>query len=159
MQPITANAQSRFLVCVDNQPESRTALRLACLKAAARGIAIDLLHVLAPADFQTLGIIAERMQGERRGEGELLLKGLAEEARAHGVEPGLLLREGAVGEEIIAAVQADPRINLAIIGTAHQTAGRGTLAAWLAGQLGSKLFVPLLMIPGNLTDQQLQALV
>ncbi len=34
-----------------------------------------------------------------------------------------------------------------------------TLAAWLAGQLGHKLFIPLLMVPGNLTDHQLQSLI
>ena len=33
------------------------------------------------------------------------------------------------------------------------------LASWLAGQLGGKLLTPLLMVPGNLTDEQLQQLV
>ncbi len=150
---------TKYLVCVDSREESRVALRLACMKAAASGGSVDLLHVITPADFQTLGAIADRMREERRGEGEQLLKNLSEEANRYGITPSLLLREGAAGDEILAAAFEDPNINMIVIGIAQHGSGRGTLAAWLAGQLGSKLFVPLLMVPGNLTDQQLQALV
>ena len=45
---------------------------------AARGGAVDLLHVMPPADFQTLGSVADRMKEERRAEGEQLLTKLAE---------------------------------------------------------------------------------
>jgi nucleotide-binding universal stress UspA family protein len=150
---------AKYLVCIDNREESRIALRLACMKARMRGSSVDLLHVIIPADFQTLGGIAERMREERRAEGEQLLKTLSEEANRYGIVPSLLLREGSVGDEILAATRDNPDINIIVIGIAQQSSGRGKLAAWLAGQLGSKLFVPLLMVPGNLTDQQLQALV
>ncbi len=129
------------------------------MKAHRRGSSVDLLHVITPADFQTLGAIADRMREERHNEGEQLLKTLSEEASRFGIVPSLVVREGAVGDEILAAALDDPGVNIIVIGVAHQSAGRGKLAAWLAGQLGSKLFVPILMVPGNLTDQQLQALV
>ena len=150
---------AKYLVCVDKREESRIALRLACMKARARGSSVDLLHVITPADFQTLGVIADRMREERRGEGEQLLKSLSEEANHYDIVPSLLLREGPVGDEILAVTQGDPDINIIVIGVAHHSAGRGKLAAWLAGQLSSKLFVPVLMVPGNLTDQQLEALI
>jgi nucleotide-binding universal stress UspA family protein len=151
---------AKFLVCVDQRPESKVALRLACMKAAARGGAVDILHVVPPADFQTLGSVAERMREERRGEAEQVLKTLADEAAAaHGITPSLMLREGAAGEGILAAALEDADVNMLVIGIAQQSSGRGTLAAWLAGQLGVKLFIPLLMVPGNLTDQQLLSLV
>jgi hypothetical protein len=69
------------------------------------------------------------------------------------------LRYAKTGDEIVATVLSDPDINMIAIGVAHHSAGRGKLAAWLSSQLGSKLLVPLLMIPGNLTDQQLQGLI
>ena len=150
----------KYLVCVDGRDESRVALRLACLKSNARGHRVAILHVTAPADFQTLGTIADRMREERKIEGRKLLSTLAEEAFAtYGIRPDMLLREGSAGDEIVTTVTADPDINMIAIGVAHHSAGRGKLAAWLASQLGSKLFVPLLMIPGNLTDQQLQTLI
>lgn len=151
---------SKFMVCVDRKEESKIALRLACQKANARGSEVCMLHVISPADFQTLGAVADRMREERREEGLQLLSDLAEVAYAtYGIRPATLLREGAVGEEIIAAVQDDHDVNIIALGIAEESSGRGKLTSWLASQLGSKLYVPLLMIPGNLTDQQLHALV
>ena len=151
---------NKYLVCVDSREESRIALRLACMKSNARGHKVTLLHVIAPADFQTLGTIADRMREERMQEGQQLLDTLAEEAFAtYGIRPEKVLREGAAGDEIVGTIAVDPDINMIAIGVASHTSGRGKLTTWLASQLGSKLFVPLLMIPGNLTDQQLQSLV
>lgn len=152
---------TKYLVCVDGREESKAALRLACMKANARGSEVCMLHVIQPADFQTLGAIADRMREERKAEGLELLAALAEEAYGtYGIRPASVLREGSVGDEIIAAAQEDASVNMLALGVAQAHAtSRGKLAAWLASQLGSKLYVPLLMIPGNLTDQQLQTLV
>jgi len=151
---------SKYLVCVDGRDESRIAVQLACMKSNARGTRVCLLHVIAPTDFQTLGTVADRMREERKAEGQALLDNLVEEAfSTYGVRPDILLREGGAGDEILAAAFEDADINMIAIGVAQEHSGRGKLAAWLAGQLGSKLFVPLLMIPGNLTDQQLQSLI
>jgi len=151
---------TKFLVCVDNREESKIALRLACMKANARGSRVCMLHVTQPADFQTLGAIADKMREERKAEGMELLSTLAEEAFAtYGIRPDMVLREGSAGDEIIAATFEDPDVNMIALGVAHHIAGRGKLTAWLASQLGNKLYVPLMMVPGNLTDQQLQAIV
>lgn len=150
----------KYLVCVDSREESHTAFTLACMKAKARGGMVALLHIIAPADFQTLGAIADRMREERQKEGEQLLKKLSDEASAiFGIMPESVLREGPTGDEIVAAALDDHDIIMVAIGIASQTAGRGKLAAWLASQLGGKLLIPLLMVPGNLTEQQLQSLV
>lgn len=163
-QPLYPGGQqhpARYLVCVDRRPESKVALRLACLKAKMRACAVDMLHVLPQVDFQSLGSVEERMREEQQQEGNELLQSLAAEAATlYGVAPHALLREGPTGDEILAAVTTDPHINVLVIGIAQQTtSGRGKLASWLAGQLGSKLFIPILMVPGNLTDQQLESLI
>lgn len=150
----------KYLVCVDNREECRAALKLVCMKAAARKGMVDMLHVTPPADFQTLGAIADRMREERKREGEELLKTLADEAyAAYGIRPAPLLREGAIGDEVIAAALADADVIMVVIGIAASGSGRGTLASWLALQLGQKFPIPLLMVPGNLTEQQLQTLI
>lgn len=150
----------KYLACVDPREESLVCLKLACMKAKTRGGTVVLLHVIQPADFQTLGTVADRMREERQAEGEQLLKRLSNEAAtAYGIAPATLLREGEIGEEIIEAANADADIIMVMIGSAHHTSGRGSLAGWLAGQLGSKLLTPLLLVPGNLTDEQLRNLV
>jgi len=150
----------KYLVCVDKREESRVALRLAYMKAKARGHQVNILHVITPGDFQTIGTVAERMREEQQKEGQKLLDTLAENAMSvYGLQPTTLLREGTVGDEIVATLAEDPNINMLVIGVAHQSSGRGKVTAWIAGQLGNKIFVPVMMIPGNLTDQQLQGLI
>lgn len=150
----------KYLVCVDEKPESQVALRLACVKAAARGGTINLIHVVPPADFQTLHAVADRMNAERRAEAEALLQRLSAEAfAASGLVPVLILREGAIGEEIIAAALDHHDATMLVLGVGEHSASRGRLTAWLAAQLGSRLLIPLLLVPGNLTDQQLETLI
>ena len=149
----------KYLVCVDGREESLVALRLACMKAQMRNGKVDMLHVIAPADFQTIGAIADRMSEEQQEEGKKLLKKLANDASvAYDVTPRIFLREGSSGDEILAAINEDVDITMVVIGVT-QSKSRGKLSSWLAGQLGSELLTPLLMVPGNLTDQQLEALV
>jgi hypothetical protein len=153
-------APPKFLVCVDQHEESVAALKFACLKAITRGAIVDVVHILPPADFQTLGMIADRMNEERRVEGERLLKRLAEEAQQqYGITPGLILREGSAGDELLKVLAEMKDVSVLIVGTAHHMKGRGKLAAWLAGQLGQKLFIPLLMVPGNLSEDQIRVLM
>lgn len=150
----------KYLVCADGRPESWAALRLACMKARVRGGGVDVLHIIPPADFQTLGAVADKMREERKTEGEQLLQKLSNDAATtYGIAPRAILREGDIGEEIIKVSLEDPNTIMLVIGVAQEKSGRGKLAGWLAGQLGSKLLTPLLMVPGNLTDDQLLTLV
>lgn len=151
----------RYLVCVDGRKECRVALRLACMKVQARTGQITLLHVVPPVDFQTLGSIADRMRIERLREGEILLADLSSEAQeSFGITPTLLLLEGSPGDKIVEIAMNDPNIIILVLGiTQQQHSSAGKLSAWLAGQLNGLLLVPLLMVPGNLTDQQLSTLV
>ena len=150
----------KFLVCVDAHDESIAAMKFACLKAANRGAEVELIHIIAPVDFQTLGIIADRMSEERKKEGEALLQRMEREALTHyGITPTLTLKQGSAGEELLKTIEEKNDFSILIIGTALHTKGRGKLAAWLAQQLGQRLFIPLVMVPGNLTEEQLEALV
>lgn len=151
--------QVKFLVCVDESPESLAALHFACIKAKKRGGLVDVLHVLPPADFQTLFSIADKMQEERRQEAENLLQKLADEAhKLTGITISILLREGPVGDEVIAAALEDYDANMLVLGVAPKAANRGKLIAWLASQMGDKLLIPMMLVPGNLTEQQMEEL-
>lgn len=149
------------MVCVDGRKECRVALRLACMKVNARSGQITLLHVVPPVDFQTLGAIADRMRIERMKEGEALLANLSSEAQeTFGITPTLLLVEGSAGDKIVETVRNDPNIIILVLGISQQQhSDIGKLSSWLAGQLNSGLLIPILMVPGNLTDQQLSTLV
>jgi nucleotide-binding universal stress UspA family protein len=152
---------SKLLVCVDTSAEAKAALTLTALKAKRRGDVLEMLHVMEPvADVQSLFSVVDRVREERRAEGEALLQELAQWCQdTAGITPSLQLKEGRVGEVILSTVLEDPDVNLLILGAAHSSDGRGKLLGWLAAQLGDKLLVPLMLVPGNLTEQQINALV
>ncbi len=148
--------RAKFLVCVDAAPQSRVAVRFACLRARNTKGAVVLLSVIEPAEFQHWMAVENVMRDERREEAEHLLHDLAAEVNEWaGVMPVLSVREGRTGDEILAAIEEDPSINFLVVGAAPPEPKRGKLISWLAGQLSGRLSVPLVIVPGNLSDEQL----
>jgi hypothetical protein len=62
------------------------------------------------------------------------------------------------GDEILGHIAENDAINLLVVGAAPPDQGRGSLISWLAGQLAGQLNIPLVVVPGSLSDQQLQDL-
>lgn len=150
---------SKYLVCVDKTDVSRIALRFACIKAKRRNILIDMLHVIPPSDIQTLGAVANKIEKEQREEAEALLQELAKEAiEIAGVRPSLWIRSGKPADEIIAQTLDDYDANMLVLGITPGSKSGNRVINSLTSQAGEKLLIPLMLVPGNLTDKQMEAL-
>ena len=71
--------QANYLVCVDGSPQSRVAVRFACLRAKNTGGNVMLLTAIEPAEFQHWVAVEDVMLEERREEAEHVLQDLAAE--------------------------------------------------------------------------------
>lgn len=150
--------QSKYIVCVDHTDISRMALRFACIKARKRNIRLDILHVIPPSDVQTMGAVAEKMEQEQREAAEKILQSLAEEAiELMGSPPQLSIRSGKVSDEIIAHTLDDADANMLVLGVTPGSKSGNRVISYLTSQAGEKLLVPMMLVPGNLTDQQMEA--
>ncbi|MFQ5785638.1 MAG: universal stress protein [Alphaproteobacteria bacterium] len=148
--------RAKYLVCVDGSPQSRVAVHFACLRARNTKGYVILLNVIEPAEFQHWMAVEDVMKEERREEVERLLHELAAEVNEWAnVMPVLTVREGRIGDEILAAIEEDPTISFLVVGAAPPGAKGGKLISWLAGQLAGRLSIPLVIVPGNITDEQL----
>lgn len=157
--PATAPERFKFLVCVDGSPQSHAALRFAALRARNVGGLLALLHVIEPAECLGWMSIDDAMEQESRAEAELLLHGLAGEVqRLTGLIPELHIRQGQIGEEILASIAEDGDIHALVVGAAPPAVRRGRLISWLAGELAGTLDIPLLVVPGNLTTERIDRL-
>ncbi|MFQ5786088.1 MAG: universal stress protein [Alphaproteobacteria bacterium] len=146
----------KFLVCVDHRRQSRVALRFACRRARNTGGTVSLLHVIEPPEFQHWMAVGDTMEGERREEAETLLQELSAEVNElAGIMPELVLRDGRVGEEILAQVAEDPTVDLLVVGAAAPDDKDFSLITFLAGKLVGHLPIPLVIVPGNLTDTEI----
>lgn len=146
----------KFLVCVDRRPQSRVAVRYACMRARNTGGCVSLMHVVEPPEFQHWAAVGDVMQGEMREEAELLLEDLAREVNEWtNVMPELILREGELGDEILSHVADDGDIDVLVIGAAAPDNKDFSLVTFLAGKLLGHLAVPLVVVPANLSGEQI----
>jgi len=148
-----------FLVVVDATEEMRLALRFACRRAQHTGGRIALLYVTQPADFQHWAAVAEKMREEEREEAERVLNGLAADVNELiGLMPVLYVREGNPGDEIIKLIAEEPDISILVLGAGTDKKGPGPLVSSIAGKLSGQFPIPITVVPGNLTVEQIDAL-
>ncbi len=152
-------AERVFLVVVDESEEMRLALRYASLRAKSVGGKVALLYVIEPSDFVHWMAVENLEKEERRAEAERLLQNLAAEVnRITGTMPMLYVREGARRDELLKLIAEDPTISILVLAASTAPTGPGPLVQALTSKFINKLRVPVTIIPGNLTDEQLEAL-
>ncbi len=146
----------RILVCVSDEEHARVAVRFASARLKHRGGKLLLLHVCDTADFQSFSTIASRIREENHAKGQSVLESMAEEVRLWaGAEATLLLREGNIVDEILTALEEHPDINLLVLGASAEGDSKREVLTALSQRLGKRLFVPMLVVPGHLTEQQI----
>ena len=151
-------AQRVFLVVVDLSPELKVALRFACRRARATGGRVAMLYVTEPASGEWLGV-SELMREEARAEAETRLQELATGVREMSGEiPVVYVREGAAREELLKLLDEEPSISVLVLAADPGPKGPGPLITAISGKNVSKLRVPLTIVPGSLSDAEIDAI-
>ena len=154
-----AGHQAKFLVVVDDTPECDRALYFASRRAARVGINVIMLRVIDTHDRnqQWLGV-ADIMRAEAHDEAQQMLARAA--ARANGIAgitPEQVIREGDTAEEILKLIDEDEDISVLVLAAGIGDAGPGPLVSSLGTTAGS-FPVPMAIVPGHLTDEDLDAM-
>ncbi len=148
-----------FLVVIDQSDEMGAALRFACRRARATGGKVALLKVIEPGVHQQFAAIGKLVEAEARQEAEDLLHTLAGEVNAcSGQVPVLYVREGEVRDQLIRLIDEEPAISILVLAADPGPRGPGPLISALTGKYVGRLRVPLTIVPGNLSDEQIAAI-
>ena len=148
-----------FLVVVDDSEEMHQALQFACGRAKAVGGKVALMYCIAPAEFEYWAGGGELMRQEAREAAEEKITIHAEYAkRLTGEIPVLFFREGDTSDELLALIDEEPSISLLVLGADTQSETSGPLISFLTSRGASLCRVPITIVPGNLSDGQLDAL-
>ncbi len=149
-----------FLVVVDKSEEMRAALRFACKRARNTDGHVALLHVIEPPEFQHFAIVGQRMADEARQEAEELMQSLAAEVnRCSGHMPILFIRDGQKADQLVQLVKEEPGISILVLAAGPKQDDPGPLVASLSsGKLQSRIRIPVTIVPGTLTDEEIDAL-
>lgn len=148
-----------FLVVVDDSEEMKVALHFACRRSKTSGGRIALLHVQEPADFQHWMAVEEIMREEKREEAEELLQSLSAEVHEwSGKMPSFYMREGDRREELVKLLDEEPSISILVLGAGVGRGGPGPIIDHLFSRGTSQLRVPITLVPGSLSDEEIIAI-
>ncbi len=149
----------KFLVVIDETPECERAARFAARRVARINATITMLAVITPPDaFEWLGV-GDVMQAEAEADAAARLEAAAARARqAAGVEPECVTRIGALDEEILKLIDEDVDISYLVLAAGAGKEGPGPLVSGLAGKAASTYPVPVVIVPGGLTDEEIDAI-
>lgn len=149
----------KFLAVVDDTPECDRAVVYAASRAARTGGVLVLLYVIQPGDFQHWRGVETIMRAEAMDEAETALARSTEAVRAMvAIDPELVIREGKPVEAINALIEEDRDIAILVLATGVGGEGPGPLVSSIAAKTGSSFAIPVTIVPGDLTDEDIAAL-
>jgi nucleotide-binding universal stress UspA family protein len=154
-----AGHKPKWLVVIDDTPECDRAVYFAARRAARVGAGIVMLRVIETEDRnqQWLGV-ADIMRQEAHEEADAALDKFA--ARANGVAgvtPDQVVREGNTAEQILKLIEDDEDIAILVLAAGTSKEGPGPLVSSI-GKTAGEYPIPVAIVPGHLTDDELDAL-
>jgi nucleotide-binding universal stress UspA family protein len=148
-----------FLVVVDESAEMPVALYYASRRAQRTGGRVALLRVIPREESHGLASVEALMREEAQQEAEQLLQRLAKSVVDEiGALPILYIKEGSPRDELMELVTHDPSISILVLAAGTGPEGPGPLISFLATKGMSKLRIPVTIVPGNLTHEQIDAI-
>ncbi len=149
----------KFMVVLDNSTECLNAMRFAAMRAEKTSARVEILAVIPPEEFNHWIGVGAIMREEARdrisAHFEIFAKWMREK---HNVEPELVIREGEVVNEILAQINDDAEVDILVLGAGTDRKGPGPLVSQLSKSSGT-LEVPIVIVPGNLSKEQIEAIV
>ncbi|MBU6296674.1 MAG: universal stress protein [Alphaproteobacteria bacterium] len=150
------SAPRKFLVVVDKTPECKVALRFAARRAQHTGGRVTLLCVAQMADFQQWKGVEEIMKDEAHQDAENLIYQAAKTVTdLVGVVPELLIEQGETADCLFDLIRRDKDISILVLAAGTAKEGPGPLVSLFASTVQA---IPVTIVPGNLTDEAVDAL-
>jgi len=149
----------KLLVVIDNTEECDRAVYFASRRAARIGGNVVMLRVVETHDQsqQWLGV-ADIMRAEAHDEANAELAKYAARAQGiAGITPERALREGDKAEEILKLIDEDEDIFILVLAAGTSTEGPGPLVTTI-GRTAGDYPIPVAIVPGHLTDEEIDAL-
>jgi len=151
-----SRAPRKFLVVIDQTPECKVALRFATRRAQHTGGRVTLMCPATPPDFQQWRGVEEIMRDEAHAEAESMLHEAAKIVNElGGIVPELIIPYGLATDCLTQLLKGDPDISILVLASGTAKEGPGPLVSMFGSAVQS---IPVTIVPGNFTDEQIDAL-
>ncbi|MBC7987278.1 MAG: universal stress protein [Sphingomonadaceae bacterium] len=147
-----------YLVVIDETEEARSALHYAAIRALKLGRTVEILALIPPPEFVNWAGVEAAFEEEARLRAEALVAQAAgvliEET---GVKPKITVRNGDPAKIIREILGENPDIAGLMLGAA-KSGPPGPLVTHFAGNDAGSLPCPIIIVPGGLSDEELEQL-
>jgi nucleotide-binding universal stress UspA family protein len=146
-----------YLVVIDETQEAHSALRFAARRAADTQGTVHILALVPKQAFNAFGGIQATIEEEARDRAEVLANSAAGELMSEsGLMPQISVRQGD-GKTVINEYLAEhPEVAALVLGAAVES-GPGPLVSHFSA-LSGQLSCPLFVVPGALSDEEIDRL-
>jgi len=146
----------KFLVFVDDSEECKIALKFACMRAKNTKGSVVLLYVIEPQDLMHFVGVENIMKSEAYAKADEILKSLKSEVDINfGLNIECKIEKGHKFDKIVDFINQDDTISILVLGAAPEGKGTNDLVQKFSMELTTSIHIPLTIVPGNLTDEEL----
>ena len=157
----TINSKKKriFLVVVDDTSEMHQALYYAARRAATGNGEVALFRCIEPPEGQLWGGVSKIMEAEAEQTSKKLLNDLSKYCIELGTEkPRTFLRKGNTTEELLKLIDGESLLTVLVLASSTESGNPGPLISFLIN--GSvECRIPITIVPGNLSDKQIDILI
>ena len=152
----------KFLVIVDESPEGETALYYAARRAQRTGGGLALLFVIEPPEMSNWLGVADMFRDEQHQKARAVFRLRARNLKNWGFEEIAheeIIREGYKAEEIVKLIEEDLDFGILVPWAVDRYGRTGSACSSLAaGAKAGTSPIPVTIVPGNLTIEDIQGL-
>jgi len=147
-----------YLVIMDETDEALVALRFASRRAAKTGGNLHLLALVPPQPFSLFGAVQATIEEEARERAETLVTAAAGNLLSEsGKMPVISVKVGE-GVKVVREYLAEhPEVAALVLGAAPE-GGPGPLVSHFAGTHAGQIPCPVFVVPGSLSDEDIDRL-
>lgn len=152
----------KFLLIVDESQEVESALYYAAARIAHSSGTLVMLYVIEPQEYQHWAGVRQVQIEEETVKAKALFRLFRRKLNNVGYEHVAceeVIREGVKSEQILAAIADDDDVAILVLGASTDQKGPGPLVSALAvGKAAGTFPIPITVVPGNLTLEEIKGL-
>lgn len=146
------DATPTILVCIDTTNASVVTLHYACLKAKKLGFAVQILSVMESSHKNLLFGSHIIGQEKRKILEEYLQKLIIDVQKEVDIIPVVSIREGDIASEILKEIKSMPSCMMLFFSKSHNSKSDNTVLPKIAQKIGTKIRIPIVIVPENLDE-------
>ncbi len=152
----------KFLVVLDETPECNQAVYFGAARARSTGSMLTMLYVVEPVEFAHWLSVEEQAREEGEKKARALFRMYRQKLEKWGftdlpVEE--VIRYGGKCEQIHELANEDVDISFLVLGASTSKEGPGRLVSNLVGKGAAGFPTPIVIVPGDMTFEEIDALV